>query len=89
MHGQTARRDGTEPAPAPPAVTPQDPSPMRLQDLKARVASEQYVVDPGAVAEALLSAADARAILALPPLERRIIRAGARTRPRGPALRLP
>jgi hypothetical protein len=62
---------------------------MRLQDLKARVASEQYVVDPCAVAEALLSAADARAILALPPLERRIIRAGARTRPRGPALRLP
>ena len=28
---------------------------MRLEDLKARVASEQYVVDPTRVAEALLA----------------------------------
>ena len=40
---------------------------LKLAALKARVASEQYVVDPGAVAEALLSAADARVILPLPP----------------------
>jgi hypothetical protein len=60
---------------------------MRLQDLKDRIAHEEYVVDPRAVAEALLRATGARSMFGLPSADG-VNGSGVRSRSSGRVLRL-
>lgn len=88
-HHDNRRHGGDAFVPAHPPVSPPPATAMRLQDLRDRIARAEYVVDPSAVAEAILRAGDLRrAILVLPPLGWWLSRRGARSRRGAPAAHL-